>query len=144
MIFYINYILKMQAVLVDNSGTRSFGGGFRGSLQKPRNEMPVRGAARGGRGGRGDRGGRGRDRGGRAGRTNVTRYKESAQMGSLLATNKSFSVQRLLRDYNERKNQSIPLLGVSASPLEDTMFIWHANIKSLTNNLYKGKKVINI
>jgi len=92
------------------------------------------------RGGRGsyrgaERGGRGAERGGRS---MVNKYREAAQMGALLSQNKSFAVQRLLRDYNELKNNNTVILGVSASPLENTMYEWHANIKALTSNIYKG------
>ncbi len=91
----------------------------------------VRGGKRGGRGGRGVSANRG-------GKAMVHKYKEAAQMGALLKQNKSFTEQRLLRDFNELKHQNIPLLGVNACPLEHTLFTWHANIKALTNNIYKG------
>ena len=100
----------------------------------------FRGGARGGdRGGRGFS--RGGDRGGRGGgKAMVNKYKEAAQMGALLSQNKSFAVQRLLRDWNEIKvqTQNSPLLGVSASPLENSMYNWHGNIKALTQNVFKG------
>ena len=108
----------------------------------------FRGGARGGdRGGRGFS--RGGDRGGRGGgKAMVNKYKEAAQMGALLSQNKSFAIQRLLRDWNEIKvqTQNSPLLGVSASPLENSMYNWHGNIKALTQNVFKGniKKLISI
>ena len=107
---------------------------------KAKSRGGFRGGARGGdRGGRGFS--RGGDRGGRGGgKAMVNKYKEAAQMGALLSQNKSFAIQRLLRDWNEIKvqTQNSPLLGVSASPLENSMYNWHGNIKALTQNVFKG------
>ena len=63
---------------------------------------------------------------------------ENAQIKASLVKNKTLSLKRLLHDYEEIKNQIIPIPGVSALPLGDNMYEWHGNIKSLANNIYKG------
>ena len=64
--------------------------------------------------------------------------QERAKMGALLTIDKSYSMQRLLKDYNELKNQIIPVQGVSAAPLDDNLYKWHANVKALADNPYKN------
>lgn len=70
---------------------------------------------------------------------NGVRHKNgTAHIGALLTLNKSYSTLRLMKDYNEIKNQKNPLLGVTAHPLDDSMFVWHGNIKALGDNVFKG------
>ena len=66
------------------------------------------------------------------------RGKDIAEITALLTEKKSFSLQRLMHDYNEIKNQPVPLFGVSAIPLDDNFYEWHGNIKASADNLYKG------
>ncbi len=61
-----------------------------------------------------------------------------AEIAAFLVTKKSFSLQRLMHDYNEIKNQINPIGGVSACPLDDNFYEWHGNIKASTTNIYKG------
>ena len=63
---------------------------------------------------------------------------ENANIKAALVKNKTLSLKRLLHDYEEIKNQVVPIPGVSASPLDDDMYEWHGNIKSLVDNIYKG------
>ena len=63
---------------------------------------------------------------------------EKAILTALLERNKSFSLQRLMHDYKEIKDQKIPMPGVSAIPLDDNMHEWHGNVKAITDNPYKG------
>ena len=63
---------------------------------------------------------------------------EKATLTALLEQNKSFSLQRLMHDYNEITKQDVPIPGVSALPLDDNMYEWHGNVKAATNNIYKG------
>ena len=63
---------------------------------------------------------------------------ENAKIKASLIRNKTLSLKRLLHDYEEIKNQVIPIPGVSALPLDDNMYEWHGNIKSLVDNIYKG------
>ena len=63
---------------------------------------------------------------------------ENAKIKAALIKNKTLSLKRLLNDYEEIKNQVIPIPGVSALPLDDNMYEWHGNIKSLVDNIYKG------
>ena len=45
-----------------------------------------------------------------------------AEIAAFLVTKKSFSLQRLMHDYNEIKNQINPIGGVSACPLDDNFY----------------------
>jgi ubiquitin-protein ligase/Ran GTPase-activating protein (RanGAP) involved in mRNA processing and transport len=68
----------------------------------------------------------------------VKKFADKSHISCLITQNKSFSLQRLMRDYNEIKNSNFSLFGVSAAPLDTDFFIWHGNIKALTDNIYKG------
>ena len=61
-----------------------------------------------------------------------------AELKAALVKNKCLSLKRLEHDYNEIKNQIIPIPGVSACPLDDNFYEWHGNIKCLRDNVYKG------
>ena len=63
---------------------------------------------------------------------------EKAAISALLVQNKSFSLQRLMHDYNEITKQDVPIPGVSALPLDNDIYEWHGNVKASTNNVYKG------
>jgi len=43
-----------------------------------------------------------------------------------------------MKDYNEIINQKVPLVGVTAHPIDDSMFVWHANVKAIADNGLKG------
>ena len=58
------------------------------------------------------------------------RGQDKAEISALLTSKKSFSLQRLMHDYKEIKNQVIPIPGVSAAPLDDNFYEWHGNVKS--------------
>ena len=63
---------------------------------------------------------------------------EKAAISALLVRKKSFSLQRLMHDYEEITKQKVPIPGVSALPLDDNFYEWHGNVKAITNNCYKG------
>ena len=63
---------------------------------------------------------------------------EKAAISALLVQKKSFSLQRLMHDYNEITKQEVPIPGVSALPLDNNFYEWHGNVKAVTNNVYKG------
>lgn len=63
---------------------------------------------------------------------------EKAAISALLVQKKSFSLQRLMHDYNEITKQEVPIPGVSALPLDNDFYEWHGNVKASTNNVYKG------
>ena len=63
---------------------------------------------------------------------------EKAAISALLVQKKSFSLQRLMHDYNEITHQDVPIPGVSALPLDNDFYEWHGNVKAATNNVYKG------
>ena len=99
-----------------------------------------RGEARGARGGRGGRGGMMHDvkKSESINKKFVKKFADKAAITSLLTQNKSFSLQRLMRDYNEIKNSNFCLYGVSAAPLDTDFFTWHGNVKAIYNKIYKG------
>jgi ubiquitin-protein ligase/Ran GTPase-activating protein (RanGAP) involved in mRNA processing and transport len=63
---------------------------------------------------------------------------EKALISASLVQNKSFSLQRLMHDYNEITHQVVPIPGVSALPLDDDFYEWHGNVKGVADNIYKG------
>ena len=63
---------------------------------------------------------------------------ERAALSALLVQKKPFSLQRLMHDYDEITEQTIPIPGVSALPLDDNFYEWHGNVKAIANNPYKG------
>ena len=68
----------------------------------------------------------------------LTKNQNAAHLGALLNQHKSYATLRLMKDYNEIHKQPFPLIGVSAEPIDDTMFIWHANVRALCDNELKG------
>ena len=74
---------------------------------------------------RGQRGGRGR-----GGFANRGRQVQFAQIRSaFVGHEKTNSARRLQRDLKELQDQKIPLVGVSAAPLADSMYTWHGNLR---------------
>ena len=63
---------------------------------------------------------------------------EKAAISALLVQRKSFSLQRLMHDYDEITKQTIPIQGVSALPLDDNFYEWHGNVKAIGTSPYKG------
>jgi ubiquitin-protein ligase len=54
------------------------------------------------------------------------------------AKNQTLVMRRLARDYAELKNSEIPLVGVSGTPDEQNMLLWHVNIKAPDETPWKG------
>lgn len=77
-------------------------------------------AMRGGRGGRG-----------RPGANN-------AQLRSAVLSQKTNAVRRLQKDLKELRDAEVPLVGVSATPLDDSIFTWHCNIRAPSDSAYAG------
>ena len=80
---------------------------------------------------------RGRGRGGYVGRG-------GRQVGAAVLRNKLItglqtnSTRRLQKDLKELQDADVPLVGVSAKPLDNNLFIWHANIKAPDTSAYYG------
>jgi len=57
-----------------------------------------------------------------------------------LATKKSqpYSLRRLIRDLQEIEKNTIPTVGVTARPLNDNMYVWHANLRGPEGTPYEG------
>jgi ubiquitin-protein ligase/Ran GTPase-activating protein (RanGAP) involved in mRNA processing and transport len=115
------------------SGSSSRGGrGFSGTSYRGGKGSQEIHSSRGGRGGRPE---------GPSGSVNkrmAKKYQERANLNALLITDKSRSLQRLMRDYKEVMNCTTQYSGVVAHPLEDDFYEWHANIKAKANNPLKG------
>lgn len=58
--------------------------------------------------------------------------------GSLNEKAQTLQLRRLYRDLEEIQNEKIPTVGVTARPLENDMFTWHANIRGPEKTLYEG------
>ena len=76
------------------------------------------------------RGRGGRGRGGRAENTAMMRHKILGHTAN--------SAKRLMKDYQELKDGTIPLVGVSAVPSDDNMYVWYANIRGPAGTAYEG------
>jgi ubiquitin-protein ligase len=82
--------------------------------------------------------GRGGDsRGGRGGFSG-RRPQETALLRSNILANQTNAVRRLQKDLKELRDAEVPLVGVSASPLDDSIYTWHANIRGPEGTLYHG------
>ena len=71
-------------------------------------------------------------------------YRGGRQVGAAMLRNQivnstmTNSTRRLQKDYKELKDTTIPLVGVSAAPLEDNFFIWHANLRGPDATAFYG------
>ena len=48
------------------------------------------------------------------------------------------AARRLQKDYKELKDATIPLVGVAATPTDNSLFVWHANIRGPEGTAYEG------
>ena len=47
-------------------------------------------------------------------------------------------MRRLQKDLKEIRDSESPLVGVTAAPLDDSIFKWHANIRGPVDTVYAG------
>ena len=68
----------------------------------------------------------------------VDKYLEGSLLLRNAVTKKDlvFAQKRILRDFEALLTEKVPLVGVSARPLETNMFIWHANLRVPKHNSY--------
>lgn len=78
-----------------------------------------------------------RGRGGRGGSC-ARPGANNAQLRSAVLSNKTNAVRRLQKDLKELRDAEVPLVGVSAAPLDDSIFTWHANIRAPADSVYSG------
>ena len=52
-----------------------------------------------------------------------------------------FSVKRIIRDMKTLEDEMKNMPFISASPLDDNLFIWHGNLRGTEDNAYKGMTV---
>lgn len=50
----------------------------------------------------------------------------------------NYSIKRILHDWKEIQEETVKTVGVSAEPLENDLYIWHANIKGPKDTKYEG------
>jgi len=53
-------------------------------------------------------------------------------------THKTNSAKRLHKDLQELRNSTIPLVGITAAPLNDDLYTWHGNLRPASDSPYKG------
>ena len=54
------------------------------------------------------------------------------------AENQNFATRRLLKDFKELQNNTIPTVNVSCVPLEEDLFTWHGNLVAPKGTQYEG------
>ena len=113
---------------MEKDDTRGDRGGFRGGQSRG----SIRGAFRGGSKVVPIRGGA------RVARTQAKKYQEKAKITTYITLNKSFAMKRLLKDLTEINSQVCPVVGVTAQPLNESIFEWHGNVKANSNSVYRG------
>ena len=52
--------------------------------------------------------------------------------------NLSSSIRRLQKDLKELRDSDVPLVGVSAAPLDNSMHTWHANLRGPSGTVFAG------
>ena len=67
------------------------------------------------------------------------RHRDNALLRTVVNQNlQTFSHKRLLKDLEEIEKEKIPTCGVTARPLENDVFTWHANIRGPAKTPYEG------
>lgn len=80
-----------------------------------------------------------RGRGGRGGFARGGRQVGAAMLrNKMLTTLQTNSTRRLQKDMKELLDADVPLVGVAAKPLDNNMFVWHANIKGPETSAFYG------
>jgi ubiquitin-protein ligase len=79
----------------------------------------------------------------RGGRGGMTSLKGKPTDRALLRTNlvkleQTNSARRLQRDLKELEDQTIPLVGISARPLSNSLFTWHGNLRGPEGTPFEG------
>lgn len=67
------------------------------------------------------------------------RFQNTAYLRTLASKQaQNFATRRLIRDMKDMEGNDIPTVNVSATPLEDDLFTWHANLLGPKDSLYEG------
>lgn len=66
------------------------------------------------------------------------RHRDNALLRATVNEKQTFSEKRLMKDLQEIENEKIPTCGVTARPLENTLYTWHANIRGPVQTPYEG------
>jgi ubiquitin-conjugating enzyme E2 D/E len=82
--------------------------------------------------------GRGNVGRGRGGASRVAPVAGRQALRTQLLANKPNSMKRLMRDLKELKEQEVPLVGVAAAPLDDSIYTWHGNLRAPADSVYAG------
>jgi ubiquitin-protein ligase len=62
----------------------------------------------------------------------------TASMRTNLSTKQTNSMKRLMKDYKEIRESDTPIFGVSATPLDEDFFRWHANLRGPEDTAFFG------
>lgn len=67
------------------------------------------------------------------------RFQNTAYLRTLASKQaQNFATRRLIRDMKDMEENEIPTINISATPLEDDLFVWHANLVGPKDTLYEG------
>ena len=67
------------------------------------------------------------------------RFQNTAYLRTLASKQaQNFATRRLIRDMKDMEENTIPTINVSATPMEDDLFVWHANLIGPKETLYEG------
>ena len=65
--------------------------------------------------------------------------REKALLRSgVVKTEQTNSARRLQKDLKELEDQTVPLVGVSARPLSNSLYIWHGNLRGPEGTPFEG------
>ena len=81
---------------------------------------------------------RGRNSAFRGGRPGNSRPNNNAALRANIITKQTNSVRRLQKDLKELRDADVPLCGVTAAPLDNSIFEWHGNLRGPENSAFKG------
>ena len=76
---------------------------------------------------------------GRGGRMVKGKPKEKALLRTnLIRVEQTNSARRLQKDLKELEDSNIPLVGVTARPLSNSLYVWHGNLRGPEGTPYEG------
>lgn len=64
--------------------------------------------------------------------------RDTALLKTMISKNKSWAMKRLMKDLKEIEENEIPMVGVTARPLDKDIFTWRGNLRGPEDTLYKG------
>jgi ubiquitin-protein ligase len=62
----------------------------------------------------------------------------NAALRSTIVGGQTNTVRRLHKDLKELREAKVPLYGVTAAPLDNSIYTWHGNLKGPDSSAFKG------